>query len=147
MISDSEKKYQDSLAWLEVGLRTRIQLAKSVSKISKLLKHTFEAVVNMIQVNYETLGDDADEFAETLCIETSFRILDSIGMGHLLLDLLLVSKYIAGEAAVSYSISGIVDVLDKENRVIRIAAAFMGGLIYLILNQEVSGSDNTKHTP
>lgn len=135
MISNTEEIYQESLALLEMRLKYRIQYVRSASEFSDLLKSTFEAAVNIITTNYETLGDDADEFAETLCIETSFRILDSIGMGSLLLELLLVSRYIAGEAAVFYSMSGIVDVLDEENRIIRIAAAFMGGLIYLLLTQ------------
>jgi hypothetical protein len=58
-----------------------------------------------------------------------------------LLDLLLASRFIAGEAAVAYSMSGVVDVLDKEHQIRRIASAFLGGLTYLLMLEETEGQD------
>ncbi|MCK5265402.1 MAG: hypothetical protein KAR03_07325 [Candidatus Thorarchaeota archaeon] len=103
-------------------------------ELSSILKPVFEAVVGIIHENQTALGDDADEFADALCFETGFKILEYADLASALMDLLLVSKYIAGEAAVAYSMSGVVDVLDKEHQITRIAAAFLGGLVYLLLS-------------
>jgi hypothetical protein len=110
-----------------------MSIISSSSELSEILKPVFEAVVGIIHENLDALGDDADEFTDTLCYEACFRILESVNLGHALLDLLLVSRYIAGEAAVVYSMSGVVDVLDEEHQIKRIAAAFLGGLLYLLM--------------
>lgn len=133
MTSDFERQYQDNLASLERGAKIRMRTVGSLSGVSKILRPVFEAVVGVIHESRDVLGDDADEFAEALCLETCFRILESMDMEHVLLDLLLVSRYIAGEAAVAYSMSGVADLLNQEHRIKRIAAAFLGGLSYLLM--------------
>ena len=60
-------------------------------------------------------------------------ILESARLEHLILDIPLVTRYIAGEAAVAYSLRGIVDALDVEHKIRRIARAYHAGLTYLIL--------------
>ena len=65
--------------------------------------------------------------------ETCFQILTFMGGGEFLLDLPWVSRYIAEESVNAYSMMGIFDTLTEEHRVERIAAAYMGGLVYLIL--------------
>ena len=134
MKQNFEKLYQNSLAHIERELKRTYFQNMVYYELSSLLKPAFEAVVGIIHENQTALGDDADEFAESLCFETGFMILEYADMASALMDLLLVSKYIAGEAAVSYSVSGVVDVLDKEHQITRIAAAFLGGLVYLLLS-------------
>ena len=133
MTSNFKKQYIDGLLFLKRELKTRMSVIYSPSELSKMLKPIFEAIVGIIHRNLGALGDDADEFTETLCYETSFKILECVNLEHVLLDLLLVSRYIAGEAAVAYSMSGVVDVLDEEHQIKRIAAAFLGGLLYLLM--------------
>lgn len=134
MTSNFEKQYQNSLAYIERELKKKQFQNLVYYELASILKPVFEAVVGIIHENQSALGDDADEFAEALCFETGFTILEYAEMASNLLDLLLVSKYIAGEAAVAYSISGVVDVLDKEHQITRIAAAFLSGLVYLLLS-------------
>lgn len=74
----------------------------------------------------------------------SIKFLDSIGMKHLLLDLLLVPRYTAGEAAVTYNVSESVDVLVNENRIRMIETAFMSGVFLLMLNQMTDTNENDK---
>ncbi|MHA1904857.1 MAG: hypothetical protein ACW968_14070 [Candidatus Thorarchaeota archaeon] len=133
MTSNFENQYRDGLTFLERELRTRMSDINSSSELSVILKPVFEAVVGIIHENLDALGDDADEFTETLCYETCFKILECVNLEHELLDLLQVSRYIAGESAVAYSMSGVVDVLDEEHQIKRIAAAFLGGLLYLLM--------------
>ncbi len=133
MKSNSERQYEISMFYIEMILASVDKPPLSLSDLSLLLKPPFQAVVDIIHENLEILGEDADAFAETLSFETCFRILEMNGIGHVLLDLLLVSKYLAGEAAVANSMSGIIDVLDREYRIQRISAAYLGGLIYMMM--------------
>ncbi|MHA1959893.1 MAG: hypothetical protein ACW99U_06660 [Candidatus Thorarchaeota archaeon] len=141
MTSDLEERYESSVAAAERELGTGKKRRKSLSRISKTLMPVFDAIISIIHENRSALGDDADEFAEALCLETGFRILECSGMAYALLDLLLASRFIAGEAAVAYSMSGVVDVLDKEHQIRRIASAFLGGLTYLLMLEETEGQD------
>ncbi len=134
MTSDFEKQYKNSLAYIERELKGKQFQNMIYFEMSSILKPVFEAIIGIIHENQTALGDDADEFAEALCFETGFTILEYANMVSSLMDLLMVSKYIAGEAAVAYSVSGVVDVLDKEHQITRIAAAFLGGLVYLLLS-------------
>lgn len=134
MTQNFEKQYQNRLAYIERELKRKQFQNMVYYEISSLLKPVFDAVVGIIHKNQTALGNDADEFAEALCFETGFMILEYAEMPSALMDLLLVSKYIAGEAAVAYSVSGVVDVLDKEHQITRIAAAFLAGLVYLLLS-------------
>jgi hypothetical protein len=131
--SNEEMQYDASMALIETRLSRANRSTLSQLELSWILKPPFETVVSIIHKNHEALGEEADEFTETLCFETCFKILEMKGISDVLLDLLLVSKYIAGEAAVAYSMSGVVDVLDKEHRIQRIAAAYLGGLIYVMM--------------
>jgi len=88
--------------------------------------------VEIIQKNASVLDESIDEFTESLCFETSFRILESIEKHDLLIDLPQVARFVANESSVLYSITGVVDVLDTEHRTKRIAAAFLGALFYLL---------------
>jgi hypothetical protein len=138
LIPSFEKQYQNSLAYIERELKRKQFQNLVYYELSSILKPVFDAIVGIIHENHTALGDDADEFAEALCFETGFMILEYAGMASSLMDLLMVSKYIAGEAAVAYSVSGVVDVLDKEHQITRIAAAFLGGLVYLLLSSTYS---------
>jgi len=136
LTSKFEKQYQKSLAHIERELKGKQFRNMVYYELSSILKPVFEAVVGIIHENQTALGNDADEFADALCFETGFKILEYADLASALMDLLLVSKYIAGEAAVAYSMSGVVDVLDKEHQITRIAAAFLGGLVYLLLSSQ-----------
>ncbi|MFW9849586.1 MAG: hypothetical protein ACFFF4_10605 [Candidatus Thorarchaeota archaeon] len=114
------------------------QIAYSAPDIlSKALSPIFLSIIQIIESKRQDLGIDAERFAQTLCFESSVSILESASLEHLILDLPLITRFIAGEAAVAYSIRGIVDALDEEHKVKRIAGAYLAALTYLILNAQI----------
>jgi len=102
-------------------------------EIAQSLRPLFRTLIQEIGVKIEQLGDDLHEFAEALFFEICIGILEELDMCEFTMDLPLVSKYIACEAAVSYSMSGVVDALDEEFRTSRIGAAYLGAMLYLIM--------------
>jgi hypothetical protein len=101
--------------------------------LSNTLLPIFKSIIQTIETKRSDLGKNAERFAQALCFESAVSILESAKLEHLILDLPLITRYIAGEAAVAYSIRGIVDALDEEHKIKRIAAAYLAGLTYLIL--------------
>jgi hypothetical protein len=104
----------------------------------KALSPIFESIVQIIEKKRNDFGKDAERFGQALCFESSVAILESASLEHLILDLPLVTRYVAGEAAVAYSLRGIVDALDTEHKIKRIARAYLAGLTYLILKNPPS---------
>lgn len=127
-----EITFRTTLSNLRTNLRASPDILNDPDILLTLLKPVFISIVEIIQKNASVLDESIDEFTESLCFETSFRILESIEKHDLLIDLPQVARFVANESSVLYSITGVVDVLDTEHRTKRIAAAFLGALFYLL---------------
>ncbi|MHA1481383.1 MAG: hypothetical protein ACTSQZ_08180 [Candidatus Thorarchaeota archaeon] len=127
-----EISFRTTLSNLRTNLRASPDILNDPDLLLALLKPVFISIVEIIQKNASVLDESIDEFTESLCFETSFRILESIEKHDLLIDLPQVARFVANESSVLYSITGVVDVLDTEHRTKRIAAAFLGALFYLL---------------
>lgn len=127
-----EISFRTTLSNLRTNLRASPDILNDPDILLTLLKPVFISIVEIIQKNASVLDESIDEFTESLCFETSFRILESIEKHDLLIDLPQVARFVANESSVLYSITGVVDVLDTEHRTKRIAAAFLGALFYLL---------------
>lgn len=127
-----EISFRTTLSNLRRNLKASPDILGDPDILLALLKPVFVSIADIIHKNEELLHEGIDEFTEALCFETSFRILESTDKHDLLLDLPLVARFVANESSVLYSITGVVDVLDKEHRTKRIAAAHLGALFYLL---------------
>ncbi|NHI90674.1 MAG: hypothetical protein EAX87_14230 [Candidatus Thorarchaeota archaeon] len=93
----------------------------------------FDAIFEVVEGHKNSLADEAEKFAQALCFETAYRILQLLEIGEALIDLPWVSRFIAEESARSDISIGDIDHLDDEHRIRRIVSAYAGGLTYLIL--------------
>ncbi|TXT55970.1 MAG: hypothetical protein BAJATHORv1_30354 [Candidatus Thorarchaeota archaeon] len=128
-----EKKYRDSLNALELRVKMRRSGKTDGKELVKDVSPVFDAITEIINKNKDILREDTDQFTEALCFETCFRILEYLDLGHLIMDLPWVCRFIAEEAVKGYTMMGIYDVMSEEHRTERIVAAFMGGITYLVL--------------
>ncbi len=138
-----ESQYQTAIS--EIKLYFVRGLSPIPFEFAGILRPLFQSLIHEIEIKHELLGEDLHEFAEALFFEICIRLLEDLELYQYTLDLPLVSKFIACEAAVSYSISGVVDALDEEFRTSRIGAAYLGAMLYLItyeLRQKQSGISN-----
>ena len=138
-----ESQYQTTMS--EIKLYFAGGLSTNPFDIAEILRPLFQSLIHEIELKHEQFGEDLHEFAEALFFEICIRLLDDLELYQYSLDLPLVSRYIACEAAVSYSMSGVVDALDEEFRTSRIGAAYLGAMLYLItfeLKQKQSGISN-----
>ncbi|MHA2159971.1 MAG: hypothetical protein ACXABE_13805 [Candidatus Thorarchaeota archaeon] len=94
---------------------------------------TFDAIVEVVESHLDALGEDAERFTPALCFETSYRLIQLLGLGDALMDLPWVSRFIAEESARADITDGDLTKLDDEHRIRRIVAGFAGGVTYLIL--------------
>ncbi|MBD3407056.1 MAG: hypothetical protein GF411_13135 [Candidatus Lokiarchaeota archaeon] len=131
-----EKKYRDSLNALELRVKMRKSGNADGRELVRDLQPVFESMTAIIKKNKDILKEDTDQFTEALCFETCFRILEYLNLGHLIMDLPWVCRFIAEEAVKGYTMMGIYDVMSEENRTERIVGAFMGGITYLVLQSE-----------
>ena len=79
------------------------------------------------------MGNEKDKFAEELCFETAFRILDLLELGGTLGDLPWVSRFVAEESIRRDISDGDIVELHDEFRIKRIISAYAGGVVYLVL--------------
>jgi hypothetical protein len=93
----------------------------------------FDAIMSVVEGHRVSLGDESERFAQALCFETAYRILQLLEVGDALMDLPWVSRFIAEESARSDISTGAMSHLDDEYRIKRIISAYAGGLTYLIL--------------
>ncbi|MHA1907808.1 MAG: hypothetical protein ACW98Y_10980 [Candidatus Thorarchaeota archaeon] len=136
MIVSTENPYSTSLRELHDIFGQPQKRKMEFDELVSILTPIFDLIARAIESKKDVIGEDTEEFAQALCFDTCVSILDSANLGRLILDLPLVSRYIAGEAAVAYSIGGVVDALDPEHKVKRITAAFMVTLAYLFASEK-----------
>ncbi|MHA2323292.1 MAG: hypothetical protein ACXACG_16800, partial [Candidatus Thorarchaeota archaeon] len=93
----------------------------------------FDAIVEVVEGYKDSLSEESERFAQALCFETAYRILQLLDVGGALMDLPWVSRFIAEESARSDISTGDMSNLDDEHRIRRIVSAYAGGLTYLFL--------------
>ena len=93
----------------------------------------FDAIIEVVESHKDSLGEESEGFAQALCFETAYRILQLLDVGEALMDLPWVSRFIAEESARSDISTGDMSNLGDEHRIRRIVSAYAGGLAYLIL--------------
>jgi dihydroxyacetone kinase DhaKLM complex PTS-EIIA-like component DhaM len=93
----------------------------------------FDAIIEVVEGHKDSLGEESERFAQALCFETAYRILQLLDVGEALMDLPWVSRFIAEESARSDISTGDMSNLEDEHRIRRIVSAYAGGLAYLIL--------------
>ncbi|MFW9786760.1 MAG: hypothetical protein ACFFE2_05555 [Candidatus Thorarchaeota archaeon] len=93
----------------------------------------FDAIIEMVESYKTSLGEESERFAQALCFETAYRILQLLDVGEAIMDVPWVSRFIAEESARSDIATGDIDQLDDEYRIRRIVSAYAGGLTYLFL--------------
>ena len=136
MSSRSENPYAVSLRTLKATFSQPQVQGWEFDQLVSMLTPIFNLISRAVERKRDVIGEDAEEFTQALCFDTCVSILESAKLERFILDLPLVSRYIAGEAAVAYSIGGVVDALDPEHKIKRIAAAFMVSLAYLFASDK-----------
>jgi len=111
--------------------------AISSEEIEDQIIDAFDAIIEVVEGHQITLGEESERFAQALCFETAYRILQLLDVGDALMDLPWVSRFIAEESARLDITSGDMGSLDDEHRIKRIVSAYAGGLMYLILQESV----------
>lgn len=98
----------------------------------------FDTIIEVVEGHTGSLGEESERFAQALCFETAYRILQLLNVGDALMNLPWVSRFIAEESARSDITTGDMSGLDDEYRIKRIVSAYAGGLTYLILQNPKS---------
>jgi hypothetical protein len=93
----------------------------------------FDAIIEVVEGHRSSLSEESERFAQALCFETAYRILQLLNVGDALMDLPWVSRFVAEESARSDISTGDMSNLDDAHRIRRIVSAYAGGLTYLIL--------------
>jgi len=114
---------------LEDAQSSEISSEEIVDQIATL----FDAISDLIRKYHDSLGSEVDKFTEELCFETSFRILDLLGLGVYLGDLPWITRFIAEESTMIDISSGEISELRDSQRTKRIVSAFAGGVAFLVL--------------
>ncbi|KXH74324.1 MAG: hypothetical protein AM326_09945 [Candidatus Thorarchaeota archaeon SMTZ-45] len=108
----------------------------SSNEVMDQINEAFDAIIGVVESHEKSLGDEAERFAQALCFETAYRILQLLDVGDALMDLPWVSRFVAEESARSDISTGEISNLDDEHRIKRIVSAYAGGLTYLILQNQ-----------
>ena len=128
-----ERRLRVVLSTLKQSLDESQSSVISSEEILEQIVNAFDAISQVIKKHEESLGNDIDKFTEELCFETSFRILDLLGLGKHLPDLPWIARFIAEESTMIDISSGEISELRDSQRVKRIVYAFAGGVAFLVL--------------
>jgi hypothetical protein len=128
-----ERRFRIILSTLKQQVSDKKLEEVSPDEITEQVIEAFDAIFEVVESHKSSLGDEAEGFAQALCFETAYRILQLLEVGNALMDLPWVSRFIAEESARSDISIGDMDHLDDEHRIRRIVSAYAGGLTYLIL--------------
>ena len=125
-----ERKFRITLADIKNSIEEKKGEKVSLPELVDLVTDAFDAIAEMVQGNMEALGTDTDRFTETLCFETSQRILELLGLQDTIGDLPWVSRFISEE---SFESGGTPEQSSRapEDRIRRISSAFAGGVVYM----------------
>ncbi|MHA1961499.1 MAG: hypothetical protein ACW99U_14855 [Candidatus Thorarchaeota archaeon] len=133
-----EEIYQGCLKRIEKKIAAKERISFEDGTMVEYMRPLFEALVEVVSTSSIALGEDRDQYTETLCFETCFNVLEYLNLSDYLLDLPWVARFVGEEAARVYDLLGISEDERRKHRTERIAASYMGGLVYLI-QQEQTG--------
>jgi len=128
-----ERRFKVVLSTLKQSLEDIQNRDISLDEIVEQISIAFNAIPDLISKHRESLGNEVDKFAEELCFEVSFRILDLLNLGEYLSDLPWITRFIAEESTMIDISKGEIDELREEKRIHRIVSAFAGGVAFLVL--------------
>jgi hypothetical protein len=128
-----ERRFRIILASLKQTVSDETMEEMASDEIIDQIIEVFDAIIEVVEGHTRSLGEESERFAQALCFETAYRILQLLNVGDALMDLPWVSRFIAEESARSDITIGDIDHLDEEHRIRRIVSAYAGGLTYLIL--------------
>ncbi|MFW9845046.1 MAG: hypothetical protein ACFFEV_10755, partial [Candidatus Thorarchaeota archaeon] len=128
-----ERRLRVVLSTLKQSLDESQATIVSSEEILDLIARAFDAISQVIKKHEDSLGNDIDKFTEELCFETSFRILDLLGLGGHLPDLPWIARFFAEESTRVDISAGEISELRDSQRVKRIVYAFAGGVAFLVL--------------
>ena len=131
-----ERRLRVVLSTLKQSLDESQASVVSSEEILEQITKAFDAISQVIKKHETSLGNDIDMFTEELCFETSFRILDLLGLGKHLPDLPWIARFIAEESTMIDISSGEITELRDSQRVRRIVNAFAGGVVFLVLQDK-----------
>ena len=128
-----ERRFRIILSTLKQQVSDNKLEGVSPDEITEQVIDAFDAIFEVVESHKSSLGDEAEGFAQALCFETAYRLLQLLEVGNALIDLPWVSRFIAEESARSDISIGDMNHLGDEHRIRRIVSAYAGGLTYLIL--------------
>jgi hypothetical protein len=128
-----ERRFRVILSELKHSVAEEKLEQVSTDEITDQIVEVFDTIAEIVEANKSSLGDESDRFAQALCFETAYRILQLLDVGEALMDLPWVSRFIAEESARSDITTGDMSHLEEEHRIKRIISSYAGGLTYLIL--------------
>ena len=128
-----ERRFKVVLSTLKQRLQDMQSDDVSVDEIVEQISIAFNAIPDLISKHQESLGSEVDKFAEELCFEVSFRVLDLLDLGGYLSDLPWIARFIAEESTMIDISKGAIDELREDQRIKRIVSAFAGGVAFLVL--------------
>ncbi|TFG30016.1 hypothetical protein EU528_08795 [Candidatus Thorarchaeota archaeon] len=131
-----ERRFRIVLSTLKNSLEDVQTREVSSEEIIDQIAIAFDAITQVIAKHEDSLGSEVDKFAEELCFEISFRILDLLGLGNYLPDLPWVARFIAEESTMIDISSGEISKLQETQRIKRIVSAFAGGVSFLVLQHK-----------
>ncbi len=128
-----ERRFKVVLSTLKQSLEEIQNRDISLDEIVDQISIAFNTIPDLISKHQESLGSEMDKFAEELCFEVSFRILDLLNLGEYLSDLPWIARFIAEESTMIDISKGEIDELREEKRIHRIVSAFAGGVAFLVM--------------
>jgi hypothetical protein len=131
-----ERRFRVVLAGLKQRLERKQSDSIDMDEIVEEIADVFDAIAEIIEKHVDSLSSQVDKFAEEMCFETSFRILEVLNLASALGDLPWVSRFIAEEATRMSISRGDIDSLSEKHRVKRIVLAFASGVAYLVLQAQ-----------
>jgi hypothetical protein len=93
-----ERRLRVGLSSLKQSLEDSQETKVSSEEIIEHIAGSFDAISQVIKKHQDSLGLEVDKFTEELCFETSFRILDLLGLGNYIPDLPWIARFIAEES-------------------------------------------------
>ncbi|MHA2352399.1 MAG: hypothetical protein ACXABX_04705 [Candidatus Thorarchaeota archaeon] len=128
-----ERRFRVILSSLRQRVSEETLEVLASDEIIDQINEAFDAIIEVVEGHSSSLGEELERFAQALCFETAYRILQLLDVGDALMDLPWVSRFIAEESARSDIATGDMSNLEDEYRIRRIVSAYAGGLTYLIL--------------
>ena len=128
-----ERRFRVVLSTLKQSLEDAQSSDVSSEEIVDKIATSFDAISDVIRKHQDALGSEVDKFTEELCFETSFRILDLLGLGSYLPELPWITRFIAEESTMIDISSGEISELRDSQRIKRTVSAFAGAIAFLVL--------------